>query len=101
MGRHHQHASARGARVSLGGATLAGLVCSAAYALAAPVAAPAAVSTPVAPAPTTTCDLDGPPVFGDPAHPDEITNRDCGYVDAQGRQRSHDAWIDDQLTAVR
>ncbi|WP_026204451.1 hypothetical protein [Actinomycetospora chiangmaiensis] len=46
---------------------------------------------------STACDLSGPPVFGDPAHPDEITNRDCGYVDGQGRQRSHDAWIDDQL----
>ncbi|TCK23036.1 hypothetical protein EV378_7047 [Pseudonocardia endophytica] len=43
------------------------------------------------------CDLDGPPRFDDPAHPDEITNRDCGYVDGRGRERSHDPWIDGQL----
>jgi hypothetical protein len=52
---------------------------------------------------TTTsaiCDLNGPPVFGDPAHPNVITNRDCGYTDAQGHARSHDPWIDDQLTAA-
>lgn len=44
-----------------------------------------------------TCDLEGPPRFDDPAHPNEITNRDCGYVDGQGRERSHDPWIDGQL----
>ena len=43
------------------------------------------------------CDLDGPPRFDDPAHPNEITNRDCGYVDGQGRERSRDPWIDGQL----
>jgi hypothetical protein len=45
------------------------------------------------------CDLSGPPVFGDPAHPNGITNRDCGYTDTRDRSRSHDPWIDDQLTA--
>ncbi|MEJ2866450.1 hypothetical protein WCD74_01650 [Actinomycetospora sp. OC33-EN08] len=43
------------------------------------------------------CDLSGPPEFGDPAHPNEITNRNCGYTDAQGRERSRDPWIDGQL----
>ncbi len=46
------------------------------------------------------CDLSAPPVFGDPAHPNVITNRDCGYTDSQGRARSQDPWIDDQLTAA-
>lgn len=46
---------------------------------------------------TSTCDLSGPPVFGDPAHPNLITNRDCGYTDTRGRSRSHDPWIDGQL----
>ncbi|GLZ51605.1 hypothetical protein [Actinomycetospora sp. NBRC 106378] len=102
MGRHHQQGTARRAHVSLGAATLAGLLCSATYALAAPAVAPAApVAAPAAPlAVTTTCDLSGPPVFGDPAHPDEITNRACGWTDAQGRERSGDAWIDDQLRAA-
>lgn len=100
MGRHHQQGTARRAHVSLGAASLAGLLCSATYALAAP--APAPVTVPPAPvavaAPaSTTCDLSGPPVFGDPTHPDEITNRDCGYVDGQGRERSRDPWIDGQL----
>ncbi|MCW2717599.1 hypothetical protein [Pseudonocardia sp.] len=44
-----------------------------------------------------TCDVSGPPEFGDPAHPNDITNKACGYVDGQGRQRSHDPWIDGQL----
>ncbi|MDL5158924.1 hypothetical protein [Actinomycetospora termitidis] len=46
---------------------------------------------------TPICDLSGPPEFGDPAHPNVITNRNCGYVDAQGRERSRDRWIDDQF----
>jgi hypothetical protein len=46
---------------------------------------------------TYTCDVSGPPKFGDPAHPNNITNKACGYVDGQGRQRSHDPWIDGQL----
>ena len=49
---------------------------------------------------TAICDLSGPPVFGDPTHPNVITNRDCGYTDAQGRARSQDPWIDGQLTAT-
>jgi hypothetical protein len=49
---------------------------------------------------STICDLSGPPVFGDPAHPNLITNRDCGYTDSAGHARSHDPWIDDQLTAA-
>jgi len=44
-----------------------------------------------------SCDLQSPPEFGDPAHPDEITNRACGYTDDQGRSRSFDPWIDGQL----
>jgi len=55
----------------------------------------AAGRTPSAPA--TGCDLDGPPRFDDPAEPNRITNRDCGYLDEQGRERSHDPWIDGQL----
>ena len=43
------------------------------------------------------CDLSGPPEFGDPARPNVITNRNCGYTDSQGRERSRDRWIDDQL----
>lgn len=88
-----------------------------------PTTAPAAVTPVVAPVPATTaaprtssaavksatskatspkksapvCDLSGPPEFGDPAHPNVITNRNCGYVDSQGRERSRDRWIDDQL----
>ncbi|WP_433802849.1 hypothetical protein [Actinomycetospora sp. CA-084318] len=107
MGRHHQQGTARRVHLPLGAAAVAGLMCSATYALAAPApvpaTAPAAVESPTAvTAPITpTCDLDGPPVFGDPAHPDVITNRACGYTDAQGRQRSHDAWIDTQLAGAR
>ncbi|MFC5061626.1 hypothetical protein [Actinomycetospora atypica] len=47
--------------------------------------------------PAPVCDLSGPPEFGDPAHPNVITNRNCGYVDSRGRERSRDRWIDDQL----
>ena len=83
-----------------------------------PTMAPAAVAPVVAPVATTSvrpsstapamatsttkrpapvCDLSGPPEFGDPARPNVITNRNCGYVDSQGRERSRDRWIDDQL----
>ncbi|NMI01642.1 hypothetical protein [Pseudonocardia acidicola] len=75
---------------------------------ASPQAAPAAQrsSTTTPPSPASpkgatvvyTCDLNGPPVFGNPANPDEITNRACGYLDGQGRERSRDPWIDGQLT---
>ncbi|MFC5952319.1 hypothetical protein ACFQH9_29045 [Pseudonocardia lutea] len=58
---------------------------------------PLTVTITGAPAPLYTCDLQSPPEFGDPANPDEITNRACGYVDDQGRQRSFDPWIDGQL----
>ncbi|NYD34459.1 hypothetical protein [Actinomycetospora corticicola] len=85
------------------------------YALAAPaVPVPAPTVSPVvlpvdtvqapvrtaAAEPTPICDLFGPPVFGDPENPDAITNRSCGYVDAQGRDRSLDPWVDAQLTAA-
>lgn len=49
--------------------------------------------------PDFTCDLAAPPEFGNPATPDEITNRACGYVDDAGRLRSFDPWIDGQLLA--
>lgn len=86
-----------------------------------PTTAPAAVTPVIGPVPTTSvppasaaampsttkkstmkrpapvCDLPGPPEFGDPARPNVITNRNCGYVDLQGRERSRDRWIDDQL----
>lgn len=45
----------------------------------------------------TTCELNSPPKFDDPAHPNYVTNKDCGYVDSNGNQRSHDPWIDGQL----
>lgn len=51
-------------------------------------------------APDYTCDLAAPPEFGNPASPDEITNRACGYVDETGRLRSFDPWIDGQLLAT-
>ncbi|MBP2368256.1 hypothetical protein [Pseudonocardia parietis] len=47
------------------------------------------------------CDLDGPPRFDDPERPNVITNRDCGYVDEQGRERSRNPWIDGQLLAAQ
>lgn len=50
---------------------------------------------------SSTCDLSGTPEFGDPAHPNEITNRDCGYSDSRGNARNHDPWIDDQLQQAR
>ncbi|MEQ3549230.1 hypothetical protein WIS52_02000 [Pseudonocardia nematodicida] len=50
---------------------------------------------------TGVCDLAEPPRFDDPGNPDRITNRDCGTVDDQGRLRSHDPWIDDQLLAAQ
>ncbi|OLL71978.1 hypothetical protein Ae168Ps1_0351 [Pseudonocardia sp. Ae168_Ps1] len=50
---------------------------------------------------TGVCDLDGPPRFDDPQNPEMITNRDCGYVDDQGRERSRDPWIDDQLRQMQ
>ncbi|BBG02241.1 MULTISPECIES: hypothetical protein [Pseudonocardia] len=50
-----------------------------------------------APGPVAGCDLDGPPRFDDPADPNRITDRDCGYRDDQGRERSRDPWIDAQL----
>ena len=46
------------------------------------------------------CDLEGPPRFDDPDHPNWITNRDCGYVDDQGRDRSRDPWIDGQMLSA-
>ncbi|MEU6701211.1 hypothetical protein [Pseudonocardia sp. NPDC046786] len=49
------------------------------------------------PAAAAGCDLDGPPRFDAPADPHRITNRACGYLDQQGRERSHDPWIDGQL----
>ena len=117
MGRHQQQGTARGTRLALGAATLVGLMSSTTYALAAPlvpVAVPAPAVSPVvlpvdtvqapgrtaAAEPGPTCDLFGPPVFGDPENPDAITNRGCGYVDAQGRDRSLDPWVDAQLTAA-
>ncbi|MBC3192015.1 hypothetical protein H7X46_13160 [Pseudonocardia sp. C8] len=50
---------------------------------------------------TGTCDLTGPARFDDPERPHEITNKDCGYVDAQGRERSLDPWLDGQLLAAQ
>lgn len=46
---------------------------------------------------STSCDVGSAPKFDDPANPNEITNKDCGYTDSQGNSRSHDPWIDDQL----
>ena len=43
------------------------------------------------------CDLAGPPRFDDPDRPNVITNRDCGRIDEQGRERSLDPWVDGQL----
>lgn len=43
------------------------------------------------------CDLSGLPHLGPFADSDEIVDRDCGVTDDQGRQRSQDGWIDDQL----
>lgn len=44
-----------------------------------------------------TCDLSGPPQFGDRSDPNKITNRNCGYTDSNGNKRDKDPWIDDQL----
>ena len=127
MGRHHQQHSRRSgyvAHLALGAATVAGLLGGGGVAVALqaapapvvpafPTTAPAAVAPVVAPVPTTSvrsasspsttkrpapvCDLSGSPEFGDPSRPNLITNRNCGYVDSQGRERSRDRWIDDQL----
>lgn len=43
-----------------------------------------------------TCDLDEP-VKTDPAHPNEIINRACGYIGNDGQEHSHDPWIEGQL----
>jgi hypothetical protein len=45
---------------------------------------------------TYTCDVSGPRARRSSA-PNDITNKACGYVDGQGRKRSHDPWIDGQL----
>ncbi|MCW0214771.1 MAG: hypothetical protein OJJ54_15545 [Pseudonocardia sp.] len=55
----------------------------------------------VAPAGTTyTCEPGAVPRFEDPAEPDTITNKACGYVDGNGNARSLDPWIDGQLIAA-
>ena len=107
MGRHHQQSRRSGyvAHLALGAATVAGLLGGGGVAVALQ-AAPSAPAAPVfpttAPAAATpvvapVCDLSGPPEFGDPARPNVITNRTCGYVDSEGQERSRDRWIDDQL----
>ncbi|HEV7470814.1 MAG: hypothetical protein JWP64_5259 [Pseudonocardia sp.] len=63
-------------------------------------AAPATVVRTVAPADTVyTCEPDATPRFEDPAEPDTITNKACGYTDENGRARSLDPWVDGQLLA--
>ncbi|MFR9801336.1 hypothetical protein ACL02T_03415 [Pseudonocardia sp. RS010] len=85
-------AAAGAALVATGGTAAATLLTGTATA-----ETPLTVTVTGAPAPLYTCDLQSPPEFGDPANPDTITNRACGYVDDQGRQRSFDPWIDGQL----
>ena len=51
-------------------------------------------------APALTCEPDADARF-DPANPDVIVNKACGYTDANGQERSHNPWIDDQLDAAR
>ena len=105
MGRHHQQSSRRGgyvAHLALGAATAAGLVSGGGVAVAlqaapAPVVPAFPTTAAVAPVVAPVCDLSGPPEFGDPSRPNVITNRNCGYVDSEGRERSRDRWIDDQL----
>jgi hypothetical protein len=88
------------ARLGLAAAGAAVLATGAGAALAADRAdaAPLTVTVTGPPAPLYTCDLQAPPRFEDPANPDTITNRACGYTDDQGRQRSFDPWIDGQLS---
>ena len=44
-----------------------------------------------------SCDLSSPPAFENPAAPNEITNRACGYTDEYGTEHNADPWIEDQL----
>lgn len=63
-------------------------------------AAPATVVRTVAPVDTVyTCEPDATPRFEDPAEPDTITNKACGYTDENGHARSLDPWVDGQLLA--
>lgn len=48
-----------------------------------------------------TCEPDNPAEFGDPVHPDLITNKACTYLDEHGHVRSHGPWIDEQRKAAR
>ncbi len=77
-----------------------------------PVPAPAPV---VAPAPAVeqsrteqapafsgyTCEPTADARFDNPANPNELTNKSCGYTDTAGQERSNDPWIDDQLDQAR
>jgi hypothetical protein len=87
-------AAAGAAVLATGGAAVVGATAPAAD------AAPLRLTVTGPMAPLYTCDLQSAPEFGDPAHPDEITNRACGYTDDQGRSRSYDPWIDGQLRAA-
>lgn len=44
-----------------------------------------------------TCQPDAPATFGDPNHPNRITNKACGYTGSDGKPHSHDPWIEGQL----
>lgn len=44
-----------------------------------------------------TCEPNSPAVFGDPNHPNVITNKACGSTGADGMQHSHDPLIERQL----
>ena len=50
--------------------------------------------------PALTCEPYADARF-DPANPNIIVNKACGYTDEQGQERSHNPWIDDQLDAAR
>ena len=103
MGKHsmrgRQRSAARLGWAAVGAAVLAtgGTAIGTLFTGTATADTPLTVTITGATAPLYTCDLQSPPEFGDPANPDEITNRACGYVDDQGRQRSFDPWIDGQL----
>jgi hypothetical protein len=63
-------------------------------------ATPATVVRTVVPTGTVyTCEPDATPRFEDPAEPDTITNKACGYTDENGHARSLDPWVDGQLLA--
>lgn len=50
--------------------------------------------------PALTCEPNADARF-DPNNPHVIVNKSCGYTDANGQERSHNPWIDDQLDQAR